>query len=271
MKEKKHISLMTEVLIGSIGSMLLVALFLFFSFMFVIQKVVRQSTENSVKQSMETLNKEIGEILGEYNELVIDLANVIPALGDDREKMKAVIKSMGKNMKPETLLYYATYEQIWDGGTLISHTGWEAPNDFDMQSRAWHQNAVHNKNKICYTEPFTDANTGKIIVTISYNVLDDQGKLIGVSAADIVLDALSESVKNIHISKDGKIHIVNSQGLYITNDDFVSIMTKSYFDTVAFKAYTKKAYLDGSPKAFIENKNYYGIRKIDDTNCFSVA
>ena len=264
-------SLMSEVLIGSIGSMLLVAVFLFLSFMFVMQKVVRQSTENSVRQSMETLNKEIGEILGEYNELVIDLANVIPALGDDREQMKTVVKSMGKNMKPETLLYYATYEQIWDGGTLISHTGWEAPNDFDMQSRLWHQNAVNNKNKICYTEPFTDVNTGKIIVTISHSVSDSQGKLIGVAAADIVLDALSESVKNIHISKGGKVNIINSEGLFITNEDFPSIMTKNYFDSAAIKTYTKKSYLDGKTKAFIENKNYYGIHKIDDTNWFIVT
>ena len=271
MKEKKHMSLMSEVLVGSVGSMLLVAVFLFLSFMFVMQKVVRQSTENSVRQSMETLNREIGEILGEYNSLVIDLSNVIPALGDDREQMKAVVKSMGKDMKPETLLYYATYEQIWDGGTLISHTGWEAANDFDMQSRLWHKNAVNNKNKICYTEPFTGVNTGKIIVTISHSVSDNQGKLIGVAAADIVLDALSESVKNIHISRGSKVNIINSAGLFITNDDFKSIMNKNYFDSVAFKAYTKKSYLDGKAKAFIENKNYYGIHKIDDTDWFIVA
>lgn len=271
MKEKKHVSLMSEVLIGSVGSMLLVAMFLFFSFMFVMQKVVRQSTVNSLKQSMDKLNEEISGILGEYNNLVVDLANVIPALDGDREQMKTVVKSMGKNLMPETLLYYATYEQIWDGGTLISHTGWEASNDFDMQSRLWHKNAVNNRNKICYTEPFTDVNTGKIIVTISYNVLDENGKLLGVSAADIVLDALSESVKNIQISKGSKVNIINSDGLYITNEDFNSIMKKNYFDSTKITSYSKKSYLDGTSKSFIENQNFYGIHKIDNTNWFIVA
>ncbi|MBO4731417.1 MAG: hypothetical protein J5597_01235, partial [Spirochaetaceae bacterium] len=140
MKSKKHISLMAEVLIGCVGSVLIVGLFLFASFDYITNKIVKQSTINSVNQTMETLNKEVSGILKEYNDLVIDLSNVIPTL-QNREQMKAVIKSMGRNMLEETLLYYATYEQIWDGGTLISHSGWEAPADFDMQSRLWHKNA----------------------------------------------------------------------------------------------------------------------------------
>ena len=271
MAKNKHMSLMTEILIGMIGSVIIVTLFLGLSFSFVIQNIVNKSTIKTVNQAMESLNEQVAGILSEYNNLVIDLSNVIPTLNDDRDAMKAVIKSMGQNLMDETLLYYATYEQIWDGGTLISHTGWEAPADFDMQSRLWHKNAVNNRNKICYTEPFTDANTGKIIVTLSYRVLDASGKLIGVSAADIVLDALSEAVKDINLSKGAKINIITKDGLYITNDDFKSIMNKNYFDTANFKSYTKNAYLDGKAKAFIENQMFYGIHKIKGTDWFIIA
>ena len=201
--------------------------------------------------------------------MVVDLANVIPEL-EDRDQMRAVIKSMGRNMMDETLLYYATYEQVWDGGTLLSHTGWEAPGDFDMQSRLWHQNAVKNQNKINYTEPFTDVNTGKIIVTLSYRVLDNNGKLIGVSAADIVLDALSEAVKTINLSANSKVNIITSEGLYITNEDFKSIMTKNYFDSTTFKSFTKNSYLDGKSKAFIEDGKFYGCHKVGNTDCSSL-
>ena len=262
---------MTEILIGMIGSVIIVTLFLGLSFSFVIQNIVKKSTIKTVNQAMESLNEQVAGILSEYNNLVIDLSNVIPTLNDDRDAMKAVIKSMGQNLMDETLLYYATYEQIWDGGTLISHTGWEASADFDMQSRLWHKNAVNNRNKICYTEPFTDVNTGKIIVTLSYRVLDASGKLIGVSAADIVLDALSEAVKDINLSKSAKINIITKDGLYITNDDFKSIMNKNYFDTANFKSYTKNAYLDGKAKAFIENQMFYGIHKIKGTDWFIIA
>ncbi len=268
---KKHLSLMSEILIGMIGSIIVVTLFLGLSFSFVIQNIVKKSTINTVSQAMDSLNEKVSGILGEYNNLVIDLSNVIPVIQDDRDEIRSVVKSMGRNMMDETLLYYATYEQIWDGGALISHSGWEAPETFDMQSRAWHQNAVKNRDKVCYTEPFTDINTGKIIVTLSYRVLDDNGNLIGVSAADIVLDALSEAVKDINLSKNSRVNIINSEGLYITNNDFSAIMNDNYFNDTKFVSYTKSSYLDGKSKSFMENQQFYGVQQIKGTNWFIVA
>ena len=271
MKNKKYMSLQSELLVGTIGSMLIVAIFLSVSYIFVLKNILNKSTVNSVNQTMETLDKEISGILGEYNDMVLNLSNVIPALDGDRDLMKAVIQNMGKNLPSETLLYYATAEQIWDGGTLISHSGWEAPGDFDMQSRLWHKNAVSNRNKICYTEPFNDVNTGKIIVTISYRVLDRSGSLIGVSAFDIVLDGLSEAVKNISLSENSKINIITKDGLFLTNRDTSAIMRKNYFDGISFSKYTKSSYLDGLAKSFIEGDSFYGVRQIEGTDWFIVA
>ena len=271
MKNKKYMSLQSELLVGTIGSMLIVALFLSVSYIFVLRNILNKSTVNSVNQTMATLDKEISGILGEYNDMVLNLSNVISVLGDDRDLMRDVIQNMGKDLPSETLLYYATAEQIWDGGTLISHSGWEAPGDFDMQSRLWHKNAVSNRNKICYTEPFNDVNTGNIIVTISYNVLDKSGNLIGVSAFDIVLDGLSEAVKNISLSEHSKINIITKDGLYITNKDSSAIMSKNYFDEVSFNQYSKSSYLDGSAKSFIEGDSFYGVHQIEGTDWFIVA
>ena len=271
MKNKKYMSLQSELLVGTIGSMLIVAIFLSVSYIFVLKNILNKSTVNSVNQTMETLNQEVSGILGEYDDMVLNLSNVIPALDGDRNLMKDVIQNMGKDLPSETLLYYATAEQIWDGGTLISHSGWKAPGDFDMQSRLWHKNAVSNRNKICYTEPFNDVNTGKIIVTISYNVLDKSGSLIGVSAFDIVLDGLSGAVKNITLSEHSKINIITKDGLYITNSDSSAIMSKNYFDEVSFNQYSKSSYLDGSAKSFIEGDSFYGVHQIEGTDWFIVA
>lgn len=41
-----------------------------------------------------------------------------------------------------------------------------------MQSRLWHQNAVKGQTRVCYTEPYVDANTGLLNITLSYRVLD---------------------------------------------------------------------------------------------------
>ena len=266
---KKKISLMHEILTCLVGSVVVVALVLGISFIFLIQSIVRTSTVNAVSQTMETLNAEVSGILGEYNDMVVNLSNVIPAL-EDREQMKAVIQSMGRGLPSDTLLYYATAEQIWDGGTLISHSGWEASPDFDMQSRLWHKNAMNNPTKLCYTEPFTDVNTGKTIVTISYRVLGPDGRTIGVSAFDIVLDALSEAVRTIRISPNSKMNIITKDGMYLTNDGS-SNAEQNYFDNASFTTFSRGTYLAGEAKSFIEGRNFYGMRQIAGTDWFIVA
>ncbi|MBO4640112.1 MAG: hypothetical protein J5710_10195 [Treponema sp.] len=266
----KKISLRTELLVGTIGSMVIITAFLIFCFRFVMNKIVATTTVNSVNQTMETLNKEVIGVLGEYNDLVISLSDAITYL-EPREKIGDIVTGMGKNMIDNTMLYYATYENIWEGGALFTSIGWMPPDDFDMQSRLWHQNAVRDQTKVCYTEPYVDANTGLLNITLSYRVLDKNGSLIGIAAADIVLDALSESVKNIRLSANSKIHIITKEGLYLTNDDSSKIMNVNYFDEFQFGKFTRDEYLDGQAKAFTEGSSFFGVCPIENTEWFIVV
>ena len=267
---KSKISLRTELLIGTIGSMVIVTLFFTFCFKVVMNQVIKTTTVDSVNQTMETLNKEVSGILGEYNDLVVSLSDGITYL-EPREKIGDLVTGMGKNMMENTMLYYATYENIWEGGALYTSIGWMPPADFDMQSRLWHQNAVKDQTKVCYTEPYVDANTGLLNITLSYRVLDKNGRLIGIAAADIVLDALSEAVKNIRLSTNSVIHIVTRDGLYLTHDKSESIMTENYFDSVNLTKFSKEEYLDGKAKAFTEGKSFYGVCPIENTEWFIVV
>ena len=267
---KKKISLRTELLIGTIGSMVIITAFLIFCFRFVMNRIIATTTVDSVNQTMETLNKEVVGVLGEYNDLVVSLSDGITYL-EPREKIGDLVNGMGKNMIENTMLYYATYEQLWEGGALFTSIGWVPPADFDMQSRLWHKNAVADQTKVCYTEPYVDANTGLLNITLSYRVLDKNGRLIGIAAADIVLDALSEAVRNIKLSSNSKIHIITKEGLYLTNDDSASIMTANYFDDVQFNKLSREEYLDGNPKAFTEKKSFFGVCPIENTEWFIVV
>ncbi|MDD5928393.1 MAG: methyl-accepting chemotaxis protein [Spirochaetales bacterium] len=267
---RKKMALSIQVLIGTIGSMLIAATFLSISFILLMKKVINNSTVNSVNQTMETLDKEVTGILGEYNDIVVNLSNGITYL-EPREKIIDIVNGMGKDLPENTMIYFASYEQLWEGGCVYTNIGWNPPADFDIQSRLWHKNAIADQTKVCYTEPYTDANTGKLNITLSYRVLDKDGKVRGIAAADIVLDALSESVKNIKLSEHSKIHIITKDGFYLTNDDFSAIMNLNYFDEVSFSTISKNTYLDGSSKAFIEGKEFYGVHPIDNTDWFIVV
>jgi len=270
MKSKKTISLRLELLFSMIGSIIIVALFLSVPYTFLVRSIIKKSTLNSVNQTMETLNEQISGILGEYNGMVKDLSNSVMYI-ENRDLIEPIVTGLGKYMPESSMLYFASSEQLWEGGCLYSSIGWNPPADFDMQSRGWHKDAIANQDKLCYTSPYTDENTKKLCVTISYRVLDSSGKLIGVSAADIVLDSLSEVVKSIKLSENSKIHLVTKEGFYLTNDDFSAIMNQNYFDTIASGTIKKESYLDGSTKSFIDDEIFYGVHQIASTDWFIVV
>ena len=269
MPQRKHLSLISELLIGTIGSVIIVTLFLSLSFNFVISGIIEKSTISSVKKSMDNLNERVSGILSEYSDMVVNFANVVPSL-NGKAQIEDALACMGKNMQEGTLLYYATKGQIWEGGYLVSHTGWVPSNDFNIQSRAWHKGAIANTSKVYYTEPFTDVNTGKLIVTISYRTYDKQGNLIGVTAADIVLDALSETVSKINLSENSKIHLINSEGLFLTHEDPSAIMANNYFDT-AKTSFSQSSYLDGTSKVLTDHRYFHGVNPIKNTSWYIVA
>ena len=267
---KKHLSLSSELLIGTIGTVLIVTLFLCISFIFLTSGILKKSTVSSVRETLDTLSEEVSSILTEYNDLVTNLSTTVSVL-NNREILTPVIERLGDRMMEGSMLYYQTIKQQWEGGYLITNIGWQAPPDFDASTREWFQNAVKNQKDVVYTEPYTDMNSGKICVTMSYRVLDENGNQLGIAAADIVLDDLSEAVKSINLSPNSKIHIINREGLYITNDDFAAIMNKNYFDDISFKTYEKDAYLDGKAKTFIEGNTFYGIHPVKYTDWFIVT
>ena len=270
MKQTKNFSLMSEILIGSIGTIVIITIFLFTSFTYLVQRVIRDSTTTQVSEAMDSLDSEISTILGKYKELVVSFSNIAQTLGT-KENQEAALKAMGKDLPSGTLLYFATKEPLSSGGYLISNTGWTPSADFDMQGREWYKGATLNTNKIYFTEPFVDANTGKLIITISYRAFDSYGSIIGVSAADIVLDTLDEMVSSISISPNSSFELILSDGRFITSDDAESRMKINYFDYANFKTYAKNELLDGKTKSFIEKHTFYGVHSVKDTNWFIVA
>ena len=125
---KKHLSLSSELLIGTIGTVLIVALFLCTSFTILTSGILKKSTVSSVEETMETLSEEVSGILSEYNDLVTNLATTVSVL-NNRELLTPVVERLGDRMMEGSMLYYQTLKQQWEGGYLITNIGWQAPPD----------------------------------------------------------------------------------------------------------------------------------------------
>jgi methyl-accepting chemotaxis protein len=114
----------------------------------------------------------------------------------------------------------------------------DLPKDFDPTSRVWYKGAVSKKGAVSYTEPYKDAVSGKIMVSLSKTV-ENNGQLIGVISMDINLEELSKVLSGITISSKGYVFITDSKGIMIAHPDG-SLLGGDIATTLAYWENAKK-------------------------------
>ncbi|WP_315115219.1 methyl-accepting chemotaxis protein [uncultured Clostridium sp.] len=128
--------------------------------------------------------------------------------------------------------------------------------DFDPTSRHWYSDAVKNKGRVTYCEPYNDVITGKIVISISKTVEKD-GKLVGVISIDLDAEKISNKLSQTKIGKEGYVFIFNPDGVMLAHPDTEIIGTdevtkQSFWEDVSYKT-------DGVVEYEYNNSNKIGI------------
>jgi len=109
----------------------------------------------------------------------------------------------------------------------------ELPEGYDPTTRPWYKEAIANAGKTIITEPYADAATGKLVVTIAKTVQTDEG-IVGVVALDFDISELSKKL----MSKGKELGYLNafvtSGGNIILHTDS-SLVGKNVSDQEFFK------------------------------------
>jgi len=109
----------------------------------------------------------------------------------------------------------------------------ELPEGYDPTSRPWYQAAVAKPGQIIVTEPYADASTGKLVVTVAKTVQTDEG-IVGVVALDFDVSKLSDTL----LSKGKELGylnaIVSAEGNIIMHSD-KTLVGKNVKDTEFFQ------------------------------------
>ncbi|HEY9859863.1 MAG TPA: ATP-binding protein [Candidatus Obscuribacterales bacterium] len=96
--------------------------------------------------------------------------------------------------------------------------------NYDPRRRDWYKTSV-KAGKPVWTEIYTYFSTQKLTITADLPLYDAQGKLIGVTAADLVLSQIGEFLRSLKIGKTGQTFIMERSGLLVatslTNQPFV--------------------------------------------------
>lgn len=111
--------------------------------------------------------------------------------------------------QPQVLDYYIGLID----GRFICGSHWMPPADYDYKTREWYIKAI-NTNGTIYTNPYVDAMTGKMVITIA-EPLYNQDKIFGVLAADIMVDNLFDITQKAGEDSPGYAFLLDQQGQFL--------------------------------------------------------
>lgn len=110
---------------------------------------------------------------------------------------------------PEVLFTYVGT----DSGLMLMSPNDSLPTDFDPRKRPWYEEAVAKKGQGIITDPYVDAATGDIVITIAQAMSDGSG-VIGI---DLNLKKLADMVEQVKVGREGYPILMDKNGVYLVH------------------------------------------------------
>jgi len=119
--------------------------------------------------------------------------------------------------------FMATYFGDSQGGFTIRPDS-QMPDGFDPRTRPWYKDALISRTT-SLTEPYIDAVTGQMIISIGTQV-KKAGQTLGVVGADLSLQALTDTINALNFNGMGYAFLVSADGKVLVHPD-KALITKN--------------------------------------------
>ncbi|MCH3964375.1 MAG: methyl-accepting chemotaxis protein [Clostridium sp.] len=254
MKSIKTKIILTTSLISIVG-ILIVSVITYY----IAYNAVMDKSKDIMKVSSDKYAEKINGWLDGHGKIVSQIADSIESMNTlDTEKVVPYLKKEVKGNSDVLDVYVGTA-----GNDMLSGAGWVPPSDYDCTRRDWYMEAV-NKKGLIFTEPYVDAHTKQIIVTIAKPVVINN-KIVGVLGYDMnvgVITNILEKAKPMDnsygfmIDHAGSFVVHRYKGFKPTSDEpkKVSKVMNGRFSQILTKSLVKLKDYDGEEKYFTMSK-----------------
>lgn len=155
-------------------------------------------------------------------------------------------------------------------GVMLDGSGWVPPADYDPRKRPWYIDGLNN-DKIKYGKPYVDMITGKLALSASGKILNPDGSLRGVISGDLLLETISNFVKNIKFGETGYAYIVDkSDGTILAHSIKPEFVGKKIIDIDASLDHLQNHIIENETGiykyTFNKNKMYVAYNSIPALN-----
>ncbi len=176
-------------------------------------------------------------------------------LRDSKDIMPILLALFKSN--PDTFDLFVAFED----NTAIFGSEWVPEADYVATERPWYIAGVQNPGVSVFTEPYLDAQTGKICTTLCYGQEKD-GKIQFVTAMDVFFDKFLESISQSKINEMGYCMLINKNGeiYHHENEEFNPAVDESFnlkdLDNGRYSPIFAQTVNSGN---FVQIKDYTGV------------
>ncbi len=221
----------------------------------------KASFKETTEKSVEFVANDINAWFDGVIPLVDLLGNAVRYVDNDTSMLN-MFKDIQNSSDLIMFAYFGDTVAVSKGGKFIIDG--DLPADYDQTTRGWYIDAVANRGRVIFTEPYIDALTGMTIVTLAKAVVSYSGEVLGVVGADIRLDALNKILNKYAKDLQSELVLTLSDGRYVTHSDSKYIVSDSYnfLDSVSDSS-TKRNIFVGTHYFEYVNDWFYASQKLN--------
>ncbi|ENJ2048531.1 methyl-accepting chemotaxis protein [Vibrio parahaemolyticus] len=236
-----------------------------------IRSQTQEHISSSVKEILTSVSNTVQSEMNAKKDLARSITEIIELSPNDRTYVKDILEK--PTPKSSFLAIGFGYES--NGFVIENDDGWDAGPDYDPRQRPWFI-AAKNKGDLVVTDPYVDASSKNVIISVGTPVKQN-GQFLAGMFYDLELTTLSDLVNQVNLFDAGYLFLVTDDGTTIAHPQskYNGEKLNSYLPQVDLNKATQHIKVDDNPYmvslTHIPSENWYVGAIIDETAAYSVV
>ncbi|EGR1142693.1 TPA: methyl-accepting chemotaxis protein [Vibrio parahaemolyticus] len=236
-----------------------------------IRSQTQEHINSSVKEILTSVGNTVQSEMNAKKDLARSITEIIELSPNDRTYVKDILEK--PTPKSSFLAIGFGYES--NGFVIENDDGWDAGPDYDPRQRPWFI-AAKNKGDLVVTDPYVDASSKNVIISVGTPVKQN-GRFLAGMFYDLELTTLSDLVNQVNLFDAGYLFLVTDDGTTIAHPQskYNGEKLNSYLPQVDLNKATQHIEVDNNPYmvslTHIPSENWYVGAIIDETAAYSVV
>ncbi|ENQ8057881.1 methyl-accepting chemotaxis protein [Vibrio parahaemolyticus] len=236
-----------------------------------IRSQTQEHINSSVKEILTSVSNTVQSEMNAKKDLARSITEIIELSPNDRTYIKDILEK--PTPKSSFLAIGFGYES--NGFVIENDDGWDAGPDYDPRQRPWFI-AAKNKGDLVVTDPYVDASSKNVIISVGTPVKQN-GQFLAGMFYDLELTTLSDLVNQVNLFDAGYLFLVTDDGTTIAHPQskYNGEKLNSYLPQVDLNKATQHIEVDNNPYmvslTHIPSENWYVGAIIDEPAAYSVV